>query len=108
MQITRRANSVMLAAMFGVVLTIALALSAAQARAQDSQETKKCSDYKEGTPCTFMEEYGYCLTTAIESYEECKTQGGFLWDVGCTIAYEADYYACAAIGPMKYLVNQIK
>lgn len=106
MQITRRSNSAMLMTMFGVVIIIALALSARRAFAQDTQ---KCSDFTtDNKPCTFMEEYGYCLTTAIESYEECKTQGGFLWDLACTVAYEADYYACAAVGPMKYLVNQIK
>jgi hypothetical protein len=70
---------------------------------------EKCSDFTTGNrPCTMMEEYGYCLTNAITSYQECKEGASLLMKVGCFVAYEADYIACALASPLKSAFEYVK
>jgi hypothetical protein len=92
------------AALCAVLLFSALTPNIAAALAEE-----KCSDFTiDNRPCTAMEEFGYCLTNAIESYEECKEGAGWLMKAGCFVAYEADYIACALQTPFVSIIDHIK
>lgn len=81
--------------MFGLLIAIN-ALTARSVTAAETAE-QKCSDFTTNNrPCTAMEEFGYCLTNAIDSFNGCWD--GAVWYVkaGCVLAYDVDYYACAA------------
>jgi hypothetical protein len=80
--------------LFVVPFVVALVLVTSSASAQDTDE-EKCSDFTEyNRPCTATEQFGYCLENAIGSFDDCLDDFGLLGKIGCTIAYEVDYYAC--------------
>ena len=75
------------------VTAIALVLVAVRV---DTARAESCSSYTPNNrECTAMEQYGYCLTNAMDSYYDCADGAGFFGKAGCLIAYEVDYYACA-------------
>jgi len=80
-----------------VVATVGvLTLAAPSARAE-------CKDFTtDNRECTAMEELGYCLTNAMESYAECKDGAGLIMKGVCTVAYEVDFYMCYAEWPFKW------
>jgi hypothetical protein len=91
-----------------VPLMLALLL-ARSASAQEDNEEQKCSDFTEDNrPCTATEEYGYCLTNAIESYEDCKEGASILGKVGCFVAYDADFWACSLALPFWAIKSALK
>ncbi|MEX2281069.1 MAG: hypothetical protein WEE89_01125 [Gemmatimonadota bacterium] len=93
---------------FIVPLMLAL-LVATSASAQEDNEEEKCSDFTEDhRPCTTTEEYGYCLSNAIESYDECKEGASLLGKVGCYIAYDADFWACGLALPFWAIKSALK
>lgn len=59
--------------------------------------------YDQPRQCTFLEEHGMCLVTALESYYQCKDEGGFFHDLGCYIAVQIDLFACNLSMPFKLL-----
>ncbi len=72
-------------------------------------EEEKCSDFMENNrPCTATEELGYCLTNAIDSYEDCKEGAGLIGKLGCYVAYDVDYWACVASLPVWMLKGALK
>jgi hypothetical protein len=75
--------------------TVAIAL-ATMAMRVNTASADQCSDYTPGRSCTAMEQYGYCLNNAIDSYHDCAADASFLGKAGCLVSYEVDYYACAA------------
>lgn len=80
-----------------------IALSASRASAADQEQ---CSDFTPNhRPCTAMENFGYCLTNAISSYRECKEDASFLGQAGCLVAYEVDFYSCAATLPIEAVLG---
>ena len=88
-EVLMRFRSIML------VFTLATLLSGAPARAQHTMET-------------FTDFYGMCLEGAVDEYQDCKSEGGFLWDVGCGLAYFIDFAFCAIFAPVLYLQQPIK
>jgi hypothetical protein len=66
----------------------------------------KCSDYTpRNRPCTASEQYGYCLTNAIESYETCKEDATSVFgQVGCGIAFDFDVVGCTVSAPFTDVV----
>jgi hypothetical protein len=84
------------------VLAFIVGMSLSVRNAAAAEEEQKCSDFTpDNRPCTAMEELGYCLTIAIEAYDECLDDAGLLGKLACTIAYEVDYYTCALELPIK-------
>ncbi len=45
-------------------------------------------------PCTFLEEHGRCLVSAMHSYHSCWRKGGFWRRVGCFAGVQVDLTAC--------------
>lgn len=45
-------------------------------------------------PCTFLEEHGRCLVSAMDSYHDCWRRGGFWRRVGCFLGVQVDLTAC--------------
>lgn len=49
--------------------------------------------------CTFLEEYGSCLVSAIDSLNTCLDAAtGWLSTGACWLGYEIDFYACVPAG----------
>jgi hypothetical protein len=87
-------------ALCGMVLALAVITTSLRA------EVQECSDFTtDNRPCTAMEEYGYCLHNAIESYYECSEGGGTLRIAACYIAYVVDFWACATVLPLAAAKN---
>ena len=94
--------------LFAVPFVVALVLMTSSASAEDYDE-EKCSDFTEDhRPCTATEQFGYCLENAIESYQDCWDDAGLIGKLGCTIAYEVDYYACAIGLPITAVRSALK
>jgi len=72
----------------GLIMAALLVVSGAQA-----QEGYECEDVLD-RKCTAFEEYGYCLNTAVDSFDECVEDASWLEKAGCYVAWEFDYYAC--------------
>ena len=54
--------------------------------------------------CTFTEEHGYCLVTALDSYYECAETATDLMDrVVCELAVQVDLFACNVTLPLTLL-----
>ena len=85
---------------FVLAFIVGMGIGVRNAAAAEAEQ--KCSDFTpDNRPCTAMEEFGYCLTIAIESYDDCLDDAGLFGKVACTIAYEVDYYSCALQLPIK-------
>ena len=86
--------------LFALILAIGVIVGRRQAFAADAVP-ERCSDFTpDNRPCTAMEEYGYCLENAMESFDICKEGAGFLGKVACAVAYDIDFYACALTTPI--------
>lgn len=82
------------------------ALTPTNAAAQE----EKCSDFTlNNRPCTATEQYGYCLTNAVESYETCKEDATSIFGkIGCGIAFDFDVLACSTAAPFTPLISIFK
>ena len=50
--------------------------------------------------CTFLEEHGHCLVTALESYDQCVEDSDGFWDrAGCEVGVQVDLLACNLSAP---------
>jgi hypothetical protein len=93
--------------LFGVMF--ALVLVASSARAEDETDYPKCSDLTENDrPCTATEQYTYCVIIAVESFDDCWEDSGIIGKIGCALAYEADYAACALALPINGILSVTK
>jgi hypothetical protein len=87
--------------LMGLALALALVFTTSSASAGGGE---RCEDFTDNNrPCTATEEYGYCLSNAMDSYEDCLEDAGFWGKVGCTIAYDVDFWACALMLPVELL-----
>ncbi len=60
-------------------------------------QTDDCEAYdswEAPRPCTFLEEHGRCLVSALDSYHDCWERGGFWRRVGCFLGVQVDLTAC--------------
>jgi hypothetical protein len=79
-------------ALLALFLAAGLLFTAVRASAE-----QQCSDFTtDNRPCTAMEEYGYCLTNASDSYDDCTEGGGFFREVACGLAFNVDFLACTS------------
>ena len=91
--------------LFALIFAIGMIAGRRQVFAADALP-ERCSDFTpDNRPCTVMEEYGYCLENAMESYDICKENAGLLGKVGCAIAYDIDFYGCALTTPINVFLK---
>jgi hypothetical protein len=84
-------------------ITTALAVNSAHA-----EEEEKCSDFTENNrPCTATQQLAYCVDNAMDTYTDCLEDSGWLGKLGCTLAYEADFWACGAQFPIGFIKEGI-
>lgn len=82
--------------MFGMLVAAGLSASALYAEAAHT-----CAQ-ELGRACTVFEEYGYCLTVALESNADCMEDAdGWLDRRVCDGVWVINYYGCAASSPFK-------
>ncbi len=91
--------------MLGFALALALALAVGVSRASAATVPLYTCDRVLGRACTVTEELAYCMLTAMNSFDDCKDNGGFLNDVGCYNLYVADYYACYLTTPINVFIK---
>jgi hypothetical protein len=92
MSLSRRQSDSVYHWLLTLVILTAVAILPSGVAAED------CSDITQaayGRDCTATEEMAYCQLNAMDAYDDCKAQGGFLNDAGCFITYTADFWACA-------------
>ena len=78
-----------------LLLGIGMLLPAQELPAQDN--TGCIAVDQDGMPrgCTFLEEHGYCLWNALDSYGSCRSEAdGFLDRANCEIGVQVDLLAC--------------
>jgi hypothetical protein len=86
--------------LFALIFAIGMIAGRRQVFAADALP-ERCSDFTpDNRPCTAMEELGYCLENAMESFDICKDGASFLGKTGCAIAYDVDFYACYLTTPV--------
>jgi len=51
--------------------------------------------------CTFMENHGYCLVSALDSRDTClEAADGWLGKLGCEVGAQVDLFACNVVLPL--------
>ena len=91
MSITRISPRVFWGALILVAVSMMTIPPSLPAQIDDCKATDRYGDPR---PCTFLEEHGRCLVSAMDSYYECWDRGGFWHRVGCFTAVEVDLWAC--------------
>jgi hypothetical protein len=91
MSITRISPRVFWGALLLVALSVMTIPPSLPAQTDDCKATNR---YGDARPCTFLEEHGRCLVSALDSYYECWDRGGFWRRVGCFTAVQVDLLAC--------------
>lgn len=64
----------------------------------------------QGNPrdCTAMEQYGQCLTNALDSRDQCLERAERWWQrAGCEVAWSVDFWACTAALPVNILAQYL-
>jgi hypothetical protein len=92
-------------AFLGIVLLITLTVLAS-AQGIPAQSTGCIAVDRNDLPrkCTFLEEHGYCLWSALDSYEACKEDGnGILNALSCELGVQVDLLACNLGMPWRLL-----
>ena len=90
---------------WGIVILacMGILLPAQPLPAQDAG-CRAVNDFDQPRDCTFTEEHGYCLVTALESYYECAQTAEDLLDrVVCEVAVQVDLLACNVALPLTLL-----
>jgi hypothetical protein len=90
---------------WGIILLVALGifLPTSQLPAQDTG-CKAVDRNDLPRDCTFLEEHGYCLVTALESYDQCKEDADSFFDHHvCELGVQVDLLACNAGLPLTLL-----
>jgi hypothetical protein len=89
---------------WGVLILVALSLMALPPSLPAQTDGCKAYDkYGDARPCTFLEEHGRCLVSALDSYEDCWERGGFWNRTGCFLAVQVDLLACNLGMPLTLL-----
>jgi hypothetical protein len=85
--------------LMGLALALSLMFAAQRVWAADAEI---CEDFTPNSrPCTAMEEYGYCLENAMDSYDDCRAGENWWGWLKCTVAYDVDFWACALTLPIE-------
>lgn len=80
---------------YGVGILVAVAAVHQQASPVLAEDCQAVDQYDLPRDCTFMEEYGACLTAAMDSLDTCLDAAtGWISSGACWLGYEVDFYAC--------------
>jgi len=100
-----RAHTLPRALIWGIVILACMGIFLpAQPLPAQSTGCRAVDQLDQPRDCTFTEEHGYCLVTALESYDECVETAEDLWDrVVCELAVQVDLLACNVALPLTLL-----
>ena len=91
--------------LMGVVVALSLAFAASSGWSQVAPPTVKCEDFTDGSECTAVDRWAYCVNIAMDDYEDCKEDAGFFLQVGCAVVYDINFWACTVALPVNTLLK---
>lgn len=87
-----------------LVMIALLALGATLATAQSVWACEALDRYDYPRPCTFMEKYGECLWSALDSLDQClERKESFLDGLACHAGTQVDLLACNLGMPIEFI-----
>lgn len=87
-----------------LALIIVLTLGATLAAAESVWACEAIDRYDQPRPCTFMEKYGECLWSALDSLDQClETKESILDWARCHTGTQVDLLACNFGMPFDFL-----
>ncbi|MFG1691439.1 hypothetical protein ACGF5M_04725 [Gemmatimonadota bacterium] len=94
---------------WGALLLVALSvMTIPPSLPAQTEDCKAMDPYGYTRPCTFLEEHGRCLVSALDSYYECWGRGGVWNRTGCFIGVQVDLLACNLGLPFKLIQSILR